>query len=158
MSKVMKEEKLIDPRRGRSELDERGREDHSKSGGPLAIALNVVQRDNLGERVREMIRSERLALAAREEGYETFEEADDFNVPDDDTFDPQTPYEEVFEGSIQEDMAERYRHQQEQLKDAHPARVKEFLAAMDPQVLDDVYRELRPAPKAPATAAEPLKK
>lgn len=147
--KNMKEDKLIDPRRGRSVLDERGREDHRESGGPLAAALNIVQRDNLGDRVRELIRSERLAIAAREEGYESFEEADDFEV-DDDQFDPQTPYEEVFEGSIQEDMAERFKHQQVQLRSANAERVKEFLAAMDPAVLDAAYSELRPAAQPPA--------
>lgn len=154
----MREEKLVDPRRGKSVLTKDGAEDHTQSGGPLASALNILQRDNLGDRVRELIRSERLAIAAREEGYETFEEADDFNVPDDDTFDPATPYEEVFEGSVQEDMQLRYKHQQDQLKKADAARVQEFLAAMDPEVLEEAYAKVRPAPKVPAAPAEPAKK
>lgn len=152
MVKTMTEEKPIDPRRGRSALDKRGHEDHTKSGGPLAAALKIIQRDNLGERVRELIRSEKLALAAAEAGYESFEEADDFDVPDDDTFDPQTPYEEIFEGSIQEDVAERFKHQQDQLKAAKAEELKAFLAAMDPKELEAALAQVRPpGPAEPAS-------
>lgn len=47
------------------------------------------------EKIRNMIRSERLAQLALSQGLETFEEADDFDVGDD--YDPTSPYEETFD-------------------------------------------------------------
>lgn len=130
--KTMKEEKLTHPMLGKSKLTEDGSEDHSNSGGPMIAALRIEQRDNLGQRVRELILSEKLAMEAASAGYETFEDADDFDVPEDDTFDPQTPYEEVFTGSIQEDVEERTKHQRDQLRGIKSPKIKEFLEAMDP--------------------------
>lgn len=98
----------------------------------MIAALRIEQRDNLGQRVRELILSEKLAMEAASAGYETFEDADDFDVPEDDTFDPQTPYEEVFTGSIQEDVEERTKHQRDQLRGIKSPKIKEFLEAMDP--------------------------
>lgn len=143
MIKQMKEEKLLkDPTRQRSVLMEDGSEDHSDSGGPLVASIRLTQRDNLGERVRDMIKSERLALEAASAGYETFEESDDFDVPEDDTYDPQTPYEEVFEGSVMEDATERYKHQQQQLRGVKADRLKEFLGAMDPEELQSAIDQM----------------
>lgn len=104
MAKQMKEER-IDPMRSRARMDERGREDHSNTGGPVAAALTVTKRDDLGMRVREMIRSEQLARDAAMQQMESFEEADDFDVGDD--YDPKSPYEEVFEGNIMADVSAR---------------------------------------------------
>lgn len=104
MVKQMREEK-VDPLRSRIIHTPEGGEDHSKSGGQVAAALTVMRRDNLGERVRQMIRSEQLARDAMLQGQETFDEADDFNVGDD--YDPTSPYEEVFEGDIKEDIKQR---------------------------------------------------
>lgn len=42
-----------------------------------------------------MVRSERLAQEAAQAGYESFEEADDFEVGDD--YDPSSPYETDFD-------------------------------------------------------------
>lgn len=151
MVKVMTEEKLIDPTRGKSTLDARGREDHSKSGGQLAAAVNVIQRDNLGERVRALIKSEKLALEAERAGYETFEEADDLDVAEDDTFDPKTPYEDIFEGSVVDDVAARFQEQKERLRTLKADKLKEFLAGMDPAELQVALTGLVPA--ASGTAA-----
>lgn len=153
MAKAMVEEKLIDPTKGRSELNEYGQEDHSKGGGPLAAALNLVQRDNLGDRVRELIKSEKLKLEAATAGYESFEDADDFDVGDE-TFDPQTPYEEIFEGSVKEDMTERFAEQKAQLKNVKADRIKEFLGGMDQAELLKAVRELGVNQEAEAVAEE----
>lgn len=48
-----------------------------------------------GERIRGIIRGERLKQEMEAAGRETFEEADDFDVGDD--YDPSSPYEEVFD-------------------------------------------------------------
>lgn len=55
-----------------------------------------------------MVRSERLAAEAAAAGYESFEEADDFEVGDD--FDPSSPYETDFDPTP---VAELRRRQQE---------------------------------------------
>jgi len=66
------------------------------SGIPVAPPVGYVQQPSLSERIREMVRGHNLAEEVRAAGFETFEEADDFDVGDD--YEPSSPYEEVFEG------------------------------------------------------------
>lgn len=82
-------------RRRTARLDEDGRELGDST--PMSPPVGYKREPTIAERIRTMVRSEALAQAAAAAGKETFEEADDFDVPDDDTFDPATPYEEVFE-------------------------------------------------------------
>lgn len=70
------------------------------SGKPVAVTVKPkVREKSLNERIRAMIRSEQLSAAADAAGFETFEEANDFDIPDDDTLDMfgNTPYEEHFD-------------------------------------------------------------
>lgn len=76
-----------------AKLDPKGRE--LPSSVPMAPPIGFNRQPSLSDRIREMVKSEKLAQEMANEGKETFEEADDFDV--DDEFDPQTPYEEVFE-------------------------------------------------------------
>jgi len=149
-------ERKVDPGAGKIIHTEDGGEDHSQSGGPMAIALRVTQRDNLGERVRELVRSERMALMAMQQGYETFEEADDFDVDEED-FDPQTPYEEIFEGSISEDVEIRKKQQEDALKKVAPDKLKALLDQVEPGTLDSVLESMgksRRPPKLPPAAED----
>lgn len=57
---------------------------------PAAIPLQWQRPPTLQEQIKSMIRRE-MSQAAAQDGLETFEEADDFDVGDD--FDPQSPYE-----------------------------------------------------------------
>lgn len=66
------------------------------SSRPIAQHVNVRGQESEVQRLRRLLRSEQLALEARQSGHETFEEADDFDVPDD-VVEPDTPYEEEFE-------------------------------------------------------------
>lgn len=59
------------------------------------VPLGFKKPESLAEQVRRLVRSEQMRLAAQSQGFETFEEADDFDVGDD--FDPRSPYEEVFD-------------------------------------------------------------
>jgi len=68
---------------------------------PIAPPLGYKKQPTLAEQMRAMIRSEALRVAAQESGHETFEEADDFDVDDD--FDPTSPFEEVFDPSLDVD-------------------------------------------------------
>lgn len=79
-------------------LDEHGREIPSPL--PLAPPIGYQKTDPLHKRIAEMIRSERLAQEARSAGFETMEEADDFDIGDD--YDPYSPYEHDF------DVVDRY--------------------------------------------------
>lgn len=75
-----------------SRLDERGHEILDDT--PVAIPVRLTRPPTLTEQMRQVIRGE-LSRAAAAEGYETFEEADDFDVDDD--FDPQSPWEMNFD-------------------------------------------------------------
>lgn len=62
---------------------------------PMAPPVGYKAAPSLADQIREMVRSERLARDLAEQGIETFEEADDFDVGDD--YDPRTPFEETFD-------------------------------------------------------------
>lgn len=62
---------------------------------PMAPPVGYTRQPTLAERIRQMVRSEHVRLAAIQAGQETFEEADDFDVGDD--YDPASPYEETFD-------------------------------------------------------------
>ncbi|UIW10386.1 hypothetical protein [Flyfo microvirus Tbat2_144] len=63
----------------------------------IAPPIGTIRQPPLHELIRQMIRSEQLAQYAENQEADTFEEADDFDVEDDDTIDPTSPYEEQFE-------------------------------------------------------------
>lgn len=65
---------------------------------PIAPPVGYVRQPSITERLREMIRNERLQAEIAAAGAETFDEADDFEVGDD--FDPHSPYEEIFDPPI----------------------------------------------------------
>lgn len=81
---------------------------------PMAPPLGYVPRESLFDRVREMVRSENMALLAERDGKESFTEANDFG-PDDDGLDmPTTIYEKMgapenFVPTMQRSKAEQAR-------------------------------------------------
>lgn len=64
---------------------------------PMAPPIGYVRQKSMVEIIREQIRSAALAEAAEAAGAETFDEADDFDIPDD--IEPFSAYEmeEIFE-------------------------------------------------------------
>lgn len=79
-----------------AKLDEHGREVLDQT--PRAIPLKHLRsRSSRDEDIRALIRQE-LSLRAEEQGHETFEEADDFEVGDD--YDPESPYEMMFDPEV----------------------------------------------------------
>lgn len=62
----------------------------------MATPAKFTKAPSMEERLRRMVREE-LSRSAADVGAETFDEADDFDVGDDDEFDPYSPYEEVFD-------------------------------------------------------------
>lgn len=70
-----------------------GREDNDPH--PLAIPAGFNRPETLAEQVQRLVRGS-ISREAEEAGMETFEEANDFDIPDD-PVDPQTPYEEQYD-------------------------------------------------------------
>lgn len=58
---------------------------------PMSPPVGYVKQDSLAEQIRRVVRSEKLAMEAEAAGYETFDEADDFDIEDDPL--PMSPYE-----------------------------------------------------------------
>lgn len=63
---------------------------------PLEAPLGYTPPPDIMTLIKTMVRNELFQKKLAEEGYETFEEADDFDI-EDDPVDPLTPYEKVFE-------------------------------------------------------------
>jgi hypothetical protein len=58
---------------------------------PVAIPVHLRVPESMDSRIARIV-SHSLSKAAQEQGFETFEEADDFDI-DDDPIDPETPWE-----------------------------------------------------------------
>ena len=67
---------------------------------PFAPTIKGSRAHSIRENVLSIVRSEQFRQAMEQQGQETFEEADDFDVDDD--FDPSSPYEEFFEGEYEQ--------------------------------------------------------
>lgn len=74
---------------------------------PVAPPIGYKRQPSMVEIVRAQIRDHALAVALAEQGVETFEEADDFDIGDD--YDPSTPYENDFDPPISEVFSEAQR-------------------------------------------------
>lgn len=93
MAHEMREELITRVKTNRGYLTADGRERPDPT--PMAPPVGYRPPDPLHLKLRQMIISEKLAREAAEQGMETFEEADDFDVGDD--YDPSSPYEEQFD-------------------------------------------------------------
>lgn len=62
---------------------------------PMAPPIGYIKQPSMVEHIRSMVRSEQLRMAAEAGGAETFEEADDFDIGEDEL--PGTPWEADFE-------------------------------------------------------------
>lgn len=93
MSKKSPKPRQLDLEEEIVKLDARGREVPDPT--PMAPPVGYKKQPSMMENIRAMVRSEHLRQAAIQAGYETVEEADDFEVGDD--FDPSSPYEHNFD-------------------------------------------------------------
>lgn len=73
---------------------------------PVAVPVGWKKPPSLNDRIAQMVRQE-LSARAEEVGMESFEDADDFDIPDDPA-DPNSPWEEDFEANarLNADLAE----------------------------------------------------
>lgn len=63
---------------------------------PMSLPIGMERPETLQEKMRRLVRDEVFNSRLAQDGVETFEEADNFDVPDD-PIDPTTPYEENFD-------------------------------------------------------------
>lgn len=89
----------FDPVTGVMVQDEFGREVLDNT--PMAPPIGYKKQPSMVEIVRDMVRSERLRVEAAEMGRESFEDADDFDIPDD-PVDPSSPFENDFDPPVKE--------------------------------------------------------
>lgn len=64
---------------------------------PMVMPAGFRRPETLAEQVARLVKGA-VSRMAEEEGAETFEESEDFDVDDD--FDPRTPYEEIFDPTL----------------------------------------------------------
>lgn len=84
---------LVHKNRAKEHYDENGEE--LVDNTPIEPPIGFVEQPPLHELIRQMVRNEQIRQAINSEA-ESFEEADDFDVGDDDPF-PNSPYEEIFD-------------------------------------------------------------
>ncbi len=130
-------------------LDENGHE--IPDSRPLAVPVGFERPETLAEQVQRLVRGG-LSRAAEADGFESFEDAEDFDI-DDEPDDPSTIYETHFDPILgREVTADEFRRNEDYYR-------KEYAKATDEQLkpqldLDDFIEKLR-ADHAPApTAAE----
>ena len=76
-------------------LDEQGRE--ILDPNPMEVPVGFDRPETLQETIQRIMRTSEAVAEARRLSFETAEEADDFDIPEDETFDPETPFEQVYD-------------------------------------------------------------
>lgn len=123
----------------KSTLSEKGHEIPDST--PFKPALKMRRGNSLRENIREILRSEAFARSMEDQGHETFEEADDFDVDDD--FDPTSPYEEFFEGEYAALREARIEESKDSTK-----RKKAAAKAAKEKITEDRLQPTEPSPQA----------
>jgi len=68
-------------------------------GTPVAIPVHLQKSESMDERIRRIVQFS-ASQAAKQQGLETFEEADDFDVPEDPYPMPDSPWESDFDLTV----------------------------------------------------------
>ena len=92
---------------------------------PVEIPTGFRKPELLAETIQRLIRND-VSQIADKEGYDTFEEADDFHIEDDDSNDPSTVYETVFDPVIGRDVtAQSLMDNRDHYKELYEEAIKE---------------------------------
>lgn len=110
---------------------------------PVAIPAGFREPERLAETIQRLVRRGISDLAA-EQGFETFEEAEDFDV-DDDTFDPATPFETFHDPVLNREISpmEFTAHADEYLKRYRIAQQNYFDQVDRDEIIADNLRRAR---------------
>ncbi len=83
-------------------LDDKGGE--ILDPNPMEVPVGFARPETLQESIARITRTSTIVAQARAD-YETAEEADDFDIPEDDTYDPDTPFEQVFDTVLDREVS-----------------------------------------------------
>ena len=92
-------------RKKRQNLNAKGHEVNDPT--VIEPPIGFVAHEPLSAQIARMVRSETLKQELENSGHETFEEADDFDIEEDDFYDPQSPYENDFDHTPLEELRRR---------------------------------------------------
>lgn len=81
----------VDNAHGKPKIDLNGKEVLDET--PVPPPVGHLHTDPVRDRIRDFLRQEQARLAEEAAGGETFEDLNDFGVDDDDTYDPDVPWE-----------------------------------------------------------------
>lgn len=141
----MKTGEILPPR-----LDDRGRE--VPDPRPMQIPAGFKRPETLAEQVQRLVRTT-ISRRAQEEGFETFEESEDFDVDDD--VDPSTPYETFFDPVLgQEITPAEFREHEAIYRKRYLEAQREYFASLDRQEVL-TRTPTRPSKKKGASEAAP---
>lgn len=111
----------------RPRLDEYGHEIPDPK--PVAIPAGFKRPETLAEQVQRLVRTS-ISRQAAEQGFETFEESEDFDV--DDEFDPSTPYETFFDPVLGREITpQEFQANQEAYRQQYIKAQAEYYAKVD---------------------------
>lgn len=102
---------------------------------PLRIPLGFQRPETLAEQVQRLVRTH-ISQTAANQGFETFEESEDFDVEDEPDF-PDTPYEMLFDPILQREVtadefhrnADAYREEYQKVTDREVERTRKRAAS-----------------------------
>lgn len=117
---------------------------------PLEIPGGFKKPETLQEQIRRLIRA--ASREAAEQGLETFEEAEDFNVDDD--FDPHTPYEVFFDPVLNKEISpEEFDTHKEHYMKQYVAAHNEYFSRVDTEhkMAENLYRWKKSKSDAPVS-------
>lgn len=129
---------------------------------PMEMPIGFKRPESLAEQVRRLVRTEEWEKLVRDQGFETFEESEDFDIGDD--FDPSSPYEVQFDPELGREISEHeFRQNYDRYREDFKKRYRNMLRQED---LEDAFirakeERRRTAPPAeqsgPKAAQEPPK-
>lgn len=101
----------------------------------VEIPAGFKRPETLAEQVQRLVRTS-ISRQAEAEGYETWEEANDFDVDDD--FDPTTPYEEFFDPVIGRSVTpEEFRQHEARYREEVLTRTKNYYRLREQEALEE---------------------
>lgn len=135
-----------------ADLDENGWE--IPDPNPVAIPAGFKRPETLAEQVQRLVRTS-ISRQAEAEGYETWEEANDFDVDDD--FDPTTPYEEFFDPALGRAVtADEFRQHADRYREEVLTRTKNYYRLREQEAMEEELAKpaKRGAGVSPAPSSE----
>lgn len=116
---------------------------------PMAVPAGFKVPETMEQMMRRLLRDPSIRASIEDAGYETFEESEDFDVSDE-TFDPRSPYEAVFDPVLGRDITH-----EEFLKNREVYE-KRYMEAHDKAFAElDRSDALRARPRKPAEQSGP---